>query len=121
MKILLTIALGATSLFAADANKVFDSQLSGLEREFVPLVEAMPANQFNFAPKDGAFKGVRTFGLQSKHVAYVLYQISAALLDEKNPSEGGSDENGPANLQSKEEITKYVKDAFAYAHKAVAT
>ncbi|MDQ1468713.1 MAG: hypothetical protein QOJ99_193 [Bryobacterales bacterium] len=121
MKILLTMALCATSVFAADANKVFDSQLTGLEKEFVPLVEAMPANQFNFAPKDGAFKGVRTFGLQSKHVAYVLYQISAALLGEKNPSEGGSDENGPANLQTKEEITKYVKDAFAYAHKAVAT
>jgi uncharacterized damage-inducible protein DinB len=122
MKALLTMALCATSLFAAaDAGKLFDSQLTGLEKEFVPLVEAMPANQFDFAPKDGAFKGVRTFGMQSKHVAYVIYQVSAALLGEKNPSAGGEDENGPANLKSKEEITKYVKDAFAYAHKAVAT
>ena len=30
-------------------------------------------------------------------------------------------ENGPANLKTKEEIVKYLKDAFAYAHRAMAT
>jgi hypothetical protein len=121
---LFALALCAAALRAADAPtaaKVFESQLGGMEREFVPLVEAMPADKFNFAPTAGAFKGVRTFGAQAKHVSFVLYQISSAILGEKNPSAGGPDENGPASLQSKEEIVKYVKDAFAYAHKAVAT
>ena len=101
------------------AGKVFDAQLTSMEKEFVPLVEAMPADKFSFAPKDGAFKGVRTFSQQAKHVAFVLYTVSSALVGEKNPSAGGSDENGPADVQSKEQVVKYVKDAFAYAHLAL--
>jgi hypothetical protein len=121
---LVALAFCAAAVNAADAPsaaKIIQSQLSGLEHEFVPLVEAMPADKFNFAPKDGTFTGVRTFGTQAKHVAFVLYQVSSALLGEKNPSGGGDDENGPANLAGKEEIVKYVKDAFAYSQKAVAT
>src|SRR6266581_4216752 len=118
------LALCAASVMAADApsaSKILESQLKGMESEFVPLVEAMPADKFGFAPKDGAFKGVRTFSQQSKHVAFVMYQISASLLGEKNPSGGGKDENGPDDVQTKEQVVKYVKDAFAYAHKAVAS
>jgi uncharacterized damage-inducible protein DinB len=124
LKLSPVLALCAASMMAADAPsaaKIYGSQLTGMEREFVPLVEAMPADKFNFAPTTGAFKGVRTFSQQSKHVAFVMYQISAAILGEKNPSEGGKDENGPDTVQSKEQVVKYVKDAFAYAHKAVAS
>ena len=113
-----------TALFAADvpsAPKVFDDQLRNMEREFVPLVQAMPADKFDFAPKNGEFKGVRTFAMQSKHVAFVLYEISAALLEEKNPSAGSKDENGPEDVKTKDEVVKYVKDAFEYAHRAVGT
>lgn len=106
---------------APSAAKVFETQLSSLEHEFVPLVEAMPADQFAFAPSAGAFKGVRTFALQAKHVAFVTYEISSALLGEKNPSAGSPNENGPADVQNKDQVVKYVRDAFAYAHKAVAT
>ena len=124
LRVFSSLAFCSVALTAADAPsaaKVFETQLSNMEREFVPLVEAMPADKFGFAPTSGAFQGVRTFAAQSKHVAFVLYQVSAALLGEKNPSGGGKDENGPADLQSKGEVVKYVKDAFAYAHKAVAT
>lgn len=124
LRVLSLLSLCAASLAAADApsaSKAFDSQLRNMEREFVPLVEAMPPDNFNFAPKDGAFKGVRTFGMQAKHVGFVLFEISAAILGEKNPSVTGANENGPDNLEKKDEIVKYVKDAFAYAHKAVAT
>ena len=110
-------------LAAADdpVTHTLDRQLSSTEKEFVSLVEAMPADKFNFAPKDGVFNGVRTFALEAKHAAFILDQISAALLGEKNPSPEGPGENGPANLTGKDEIVKYVKDAFAYAHRAVAT
>lgn len=118
------LALCAASLMGADApaaDKVFESQLTGMEHEFVPLVEALPADQFAFAPKGGAFTNVRTFSQQAKHVAFVMYQISATLLGEKNPSAGGKDENGPDDVQTKEQVVKYVKDSFAYAHRAMAS
>lgn len=101
--------------------QILDKQLSNTEHEFVPLVEAMPADKFGFAPKDGSFQGVRTFALEAKHAAFVIDEIASALLGEKNPSATGPNENGPENLTSKEDIVKYVKDAFAYGHRALAT
>lgn len=122
--ILCGILLGVSPLLAADAapsaSQVFDKTLSNAEKEFVSLVAAMPADKFNFAPTAGKFDGVRTFGQQAKHAAYVINEVSAALLGEKNPSTSGPNENGPDNLTSKDQILQYVKDAFAYAHKAVA-
>src|ERR1035438_5028171 len=49
---------------APSARQVFDRQLSATEREVMGVAEAMPANKFNFVPTDGAFKNVRTFGVQ---------------------------------------------------------
>src|SRR5438105_714758 len=102
-------------VFAADkpaptVASIIDGSVSGIEREIVPLVEAMPEQAMNFAPTAGEFKGVRTFGQQAKHVAYVIYEVSAAALDEKNPSTTVENENGPANITSREEIAKYLKD-----------
>lgn len=101
-------------------SKVFDQQLTMTEREVVSLVEAMPADKFGFAPKVGEFKDVRTFQQQATHIAYVNYAVSAAVLEEKNPSETDAKENGPATLNSKEAVVKYLKDSFAYAHRAMA-
>lgn len=81
------LALAATAAFAADpVGQAFDSQISGVEREFVSLAEAMPAAAFNFAPAAGEFKGVRTFSQQIKHVAAVNYMVAAALLVGSRPS-----------------------------------
>lgn len=99
--------------------KIYDNQLATLEREFVPLVEAMPADKLGFAPTQGEFKGARSFAQQATHSAAVIYAVSAAVLGEKNPTDMGANENGPAALKTKEEIVKYVKDAFAYGHKAM--
>lgn len=102
------------------ASQVFDKTLTNTEKEFVSLVAAMPADKFGFAPTAGKFDGVRTFGQQAKHAAFVLNEVAAALLGEKNPSATGPNENGPDNVTGKDQILQYVKDAFAYAHKAVA-
>jgi DinB family protein len=115
----------AGSALAADtaptAAQVFDNQLRSTEREFVSLVEAMPGDKFDFAPTHGAFSNVRTFSLQAKHAAFVLNEVASGLLGEKNPSKTGANENGPDDLKSKDDVVKYVKDAFAYAHKACGT
>jgi uncharacterized damage-inducible protein DinB len=91
-----------------------------MEKEFIPAVEAMPADKFDFAPTSGEFKGVRNFGAQAKHVAAVNYLLAAALLGEKPPVDTGG-ENGPDSAKSKDQIVKFVQDSFAYTHKALAT
>ncbi len=99
---------------------VYDHTLSGIENEVVSAAEAMPEDKFNFAPTQGEFKGVRTFAQQIKHIAAVNYMFGAAILGEKPPVELGS-ENGPDNITSKADVVKFLKDSFAYLHKALAT
>jgi len=99
---------------------VLDHAVSNLEYEFVPAAEAMPEDKFNFAPSNGEFKGVRTFAQQIKHVAAVNYELGGALLEEKPPVDV-ADEEGPASMTTKADIMKFLKDSFAYVHKAIAT
>ena len=106
--------------FAADAPtvaKIFDGPVTNAEKEIIPLVEAMPAEKFGFAPTAGEFKGVRTFAAQAKHLAAVVYLVSAASLNEKPPVETGG-EDGPASVATKAQIVDFMKGAFVYAHKA---
>ena len=39
------------------------------EKEIMSAVDAMPADKFGFAPTDGEFKGVRTFGQMVEHLS----------------------------------------------------
>jgi len=89
--------------------------------EFVGAADAMPEDKYSFAPSTtGEFKGVRTFAQQVKHVAAVNYIFGAAILNEKPPVDVGG-ESGPDSVKSKAEIMKFLKDSFAYLHKAVAS
>jgi hypothetical protein len=100
--------------------QILDQVIRNTEEEFVPAAEAMPEDKFNFAPTDGEFKGVRTFAQQIKHVAAVNYEVAAAILEQKPPVDLNG-EAGPASITSKADIIKFLKDSFAYVHKAVAT
>ena len=101
-------------------TQVLDHTVSSTESEFVSAAAAMPEDKFGFAPSTGEFKGVRSYGEQIKHVAAVNYMFGAAILGEKVPVDVG-DESGPASLKTKAEILTYLKDSFAYVHKAVLT
>src|SRR5208283_4987496 len=96
---------------------VLDRSLSNTEKEVVSAAEAMPEDKFNFAPTQGEFKGVRTFAVQVKHIAVANYALGAAILTEKPPMDLKG-ENGPDNITSKADVVKFLKDSFAYAHKA---
>ena len=110
---------GAANQSANTAASILDRSLTGLEKEFVSLVDAMPEDKFNFAPTtQGEFTGVRTFAIQARHVAANNYVAAATILGEKAPA-GSENDNGPENLKSKTEILQYVKDSYAYAHKAM--
>ena len=99
--------------------QIEDQALTQLETELVPLAEAMPADKYQFAPTGGQFKNVRTFAQEMTHIATVLYEASSGLLGEKMPVAAGTHENGSDALNNKAAIVKYLKDAFAYSHRAL--
>ena len=120
---LLGITLFCAAAWCADAptvGQVLDGQFRNADREITSLVEAMPADKFNFAPTNGEFKGVRTFAEQAKHLAAFVYFASSALLGEKPPVDLGG-ENGPDSARTKDQVVAFVKGAFAYGHKALAS
>ena len=116
---LATAQMGAASP-AKTPGEALTTSLNIVEHEFVSAAEAMPEGKYSFAPSNGDFKGVRTFGEQVKHVAAANYMFGAGVLGEKPPVQLGG-ENGPANLKSKAEIVQFLKDSFTYLQKALAS
>jgi hypothetical protein len=102
-----------------------DHEISTIEKEIVDAAEAMPEDKFNFSPETlkipgGDYKGVRTFALQVKHVAASNFFLFSSITGDQIPDDfkGG---NGPAELKTKADIIKFLKDSFALGHKAAAT
>jgi uncharacterized damage-inducible protein DinB len=88
------------------------------EKLLVSAAEAMPADKYGFAPTDGEFKGVRTFGQQVKHLAATNHILAAAALGEEPPPDAG-DEMGPETVRTKAEILDYLNGSFAHLGKAI--
>jgi len=104
---------------------VVDREISAIEKQVVDAAEAMPEDKFNFTPESlnipgDDYKGVRTFAVQLKHVASSNYFLWSPLTGDKVP-ENIKDGNGPADLKSKADVIKFLKDSFALGHKAAAT
>jgi len=110
---------------ASAIASVMDRDISAVEKQIVDASEAMPEDKFNFTPEalniPGAnYKGVRSFAGEVKHIAASNWFIWSPLTGDKLP-EGLKDGNGPANLQTKTDIIKFLKDSFALGHQAAAT
>jgi uncharacterized damage-inducible protein DinB len=88
------------------------------EELLVSAADAMPADKYRFAPTDGEFKGVRTFGQMVKHLSATNYILAAAALGEEPPANAG-DELGPETVRTKAEILDYLKGSFASLDKAI--
>jgi uncharacterized damage-inducible protein DinB len=130
-----TYAQGAKSSPAAGAStspstpptiaSAIDREISIVEKELIEAAEAMPDNKFDFSPEKlnlpgSDYKAVRTFGEQLKHVAASNYLLWSPITGEK-PPDNVNDGKGPDNMKTKADIIKYLKDSFAFGHKAVAT
>jgi len=108
-----------------DPAKSFDAGLSSFEKQLVPLVQAMPAEKFNFAPSAAIFvpsqkteyTDVRPFGAMVIHLAQANYSYGAALSGLKPDV----DVKALSNLKSKDEIVAALQASFVFAHKAIAT
>jgi uncharacterized damage-inducible protein DinB len=102
-----------------------DREISLVEKEVLEAAEAMPEDKFDFSPEKlnlpgSDYKGVRTFAQQLKHIAASNYLIWSPITGEK-PPDNVNDGKGPDNMKAKADIIQYVKDSFAFGHKAVAT
>jgi uncharacterized damage-inducible protein DinB len=131
----LVVWLAADNLLAQTGQQVVDTKdaaLLGTQREkralqsllklaekvIIPAVDAMPADKFGFAPTDGEFKGVRTFGQMVKHLSATNHILAAAALGEEPPADAG-DEVGPETVRTKAEILNYLNGSFAHLSKAI--
>lgn len=92
--------------------------LKSVQTQIVSAAEAMPAVKYSFAPTEGEFKGVRTFGQQVKHLAATNHILAAAALGEEPPADAG-DEQGPENVRTKAELLDYLNGSFAHLGKAI--
>jgi hypothetical protein len=106
-------AAGIAKAQTTTMSSVLDHSLSSVEKRVVEACDAMPADKYGFAPTNGEFKGVKTFAEQVQHIGDDNYGAFGAFFPEKHPA-------GPAGT-SKAELIAYVRGAFAFAHRAVAT
>ena len=110
---------------APTVSSVIDHEISIVEKEVVDAAEAMPDAKYSFTPEGlniagSDYKGVRTFGEQLKHIAASNYLIWSPITGDKLP-DTVNEGKGPDAMKSKAEIVKFLKDSFAFGHKAVAT
>jgi len=126
-----TIAAAQTQKMGADpANRDFATLdahreklamlvfLESVEKQIVSAAEAMPAVRYGFAPTDGEFHGVRSFGQQVKHLAATNHILAVAALGQEAPADAG-DEAGPETVRTKAEILAYLQSSFAYLGQAI--
>jgi uncharacterized damage-inducible protein DinB len=99
-------------------RRALEILLRSMAKEIASAADAMPADKYGFAPTDGEFKGVRTFGKQVKHLAATNHILAAAALGEEPPADAG-DEFGPEAIRTKAEIIDYLNGSFAHLQKAV--
>lgn len=105
-------------LDAGREKRALESLQKIVEKMVVSAVDAMPADKFGFAPTDGEFKGVRTFGQMVKHLSATNHILAAAALGEEPPADAG-DELGPEAIRTKGEILDYLNSSFAHLSKAI--
>jgi hypothetical protein len=105
-------------LDAQQEKHALQSLLKVVENEIISAVDAMPADKFGFAPTDGEFKGVRTFGQMVKHFSATNHILAAAALGEEPPADA-ADELGPESVRTKAEILAYLKSSFVHLDNAV--
>jgi hypothetical protein len=109
---------GAAALDAQREKHALQVFLKLGQKVIVSAADAMPADKYGFAPTDGEFKGVRTFGQQVKHLAAANHILAAAALGEEPPA-GAGDEMGPETVRTKPEILDYLNGSFEHLARAI--
>jgi len=119
-----------TAIAKVDPAKSLDAAVTGLEKQLVPLAEAMPAEKYGFAPSSDLFKpgvtvdykGVRTFGQQLAHIIQANDFFFLGVQGIAKPDAATTAKLAAiGKLTEKDDLIKALKESFASAHEAVAT
>jgi uncharacterized damage-inducible protein DinB len=116
---LLTPVLAQRDKIAKNIPDSFATGLKYTEDEFYAVAEAMPEAKYDFVPSAGNFKDVRSFAEQVKHVACANFAFFNEI-EGKTPPEH-CEKGGLAPAKTKPELLKYLRDAFDYGNKVLAT
>jgi uncharacterized damage-inducible protein DinB len=100
----------------ASPAQVYAKLFSSQREEVVSAAEAMPADKYNFAPTNGTFEGVRTFGQQVSHIAASQYYYFGNF-----GVKTSVDSDAIEKLTKKDEIVQALKDSYAFAQQAIET
>lgn len=106
----------ADTTSAQPPSQVYGDMLKRLSEEVVGAAEAMPADKYDFAPTNGNFSGVRTFGAQVQHLAEANYFFFSGF-----GVSGAPDDAKLKTLKSKDELVQALKGSYDFAQKAVDT
>lgn len=123
---ILVVASGlalATQGVAQDQAHAMATAVGGpftlIERSFVSLAEAMPAEKYAFKPTVGEFTQARTFAEQVKHVACANFAFFNEIEGKEPPAECAM--GGPSPAKTKTELMAYLRESFAYAQRVLET
>ncbi len=94
--------------------------VAGIEKTLTAVAEEMPEDKYDFAPTEGAFRGVRNFARQIKHAAAVHHLVAATILGERVTADM-ADERGPDIVRTKTEVQQYLEESFTALKRAAAT
>lgn len=111
-----TKAKAADTTSAQAPAEVYGGMLKQLSKEVIDAAEAMPADKYDFAPTNGNFSGVRTFGAQVQHIAEANYFFFSGF-----GVSGAPDEARLKGLKGKDDLVQALKDSFEFAQKAIDT
>jgi len=108
-----------------EPSKSFDGALSGVEKEFVSLAQAMPAEKYDFVPSAAIFVAgqgseyatVSTFRQMVLHVASANYYFGSKVSGMKPDV----DEKALADIKGKDAAVAALQASFVFAHKAFGT
>ena len=108
-----------------EPSKSFDGALSGVEKEFVSLAQAMPAEKYDFVPSAAIFVAgqgseyatVSTFRQMVLHVASANYFYGSKV----GAMKPDVDVKALADIKNKDAAVAALKASFVFAHKAFAT
>jgi hypothetical protein len=112
-----------------DPAKSLDLAVTSLERQLVPLAEAMPPDRYTFAPSSELFRpevpagytGVRTFAQQLAHLIQTNNALFLGVRGQKSDANFAARQAAIGALTSKGDLMTALKDSIAEAHSAVAT
>ncbi len=95
------------------------STLGLIQRSFVGLADAMPADRYGFKPTAGEFSEARSFGEQVKHVACANFAFFNEIEKKEPPADCAH--GGPSPAATKAELVAYLRDSFDYAQSVLRT